>query len=70
MLTYLVEHESLLDDLKLKQALSAYLKGNEEYLGHHDLNLLSHNEYYIKNKVELKKTWNQLYPLLSFIQHK
>lgn len=69
MLTYIAEHESLLNDLKLRQALSAYLKGNEEYLGHHDLNLLVHNEYYIKNKKNLKDTWDKLYPILDFIHN-
>lgn len=69
MLDYIAQDEDILSDLKLRQALSAYLaKGNEEFLGHHDLNLLVHNEYYIKNKAELKKTWDKLYPILAFIQ--
>ena len=69
MLDYIAQDEGILDDLKLRQALSAYLaKGNEDFLGHHDLNLLVHNEYYIKNKAELKKTWDKLYPILAFIQ--
>lgn len=68
MLTFIAEDENILPDLKLKQALSGYLKGHEEYLGHHDLNMLVHNEYYIKNKSELKKTWDKLYPILEFIQ--
>jgi hypothetical protein len=68
MLNFIVEDEAILTDLKLKQALSEYLKGNQEYLGHQDLNMLVHNEYYIKNKSELKKTWDKLYPILAFIQ--
>lgn len=68
MLTFIVEDETILTDLRLKQALTAYLKGNEDYLGHQDLNMLVHNEYHIKNKSELKKTWDKLYPILEFIQ--
>lgn len=68
MLTFIVEEPNILTDLKLRQALEGYLKGHDEYLSHQDLNMLVHNEYYIKNRTELKKTWDKLYPLLEFIQ--
>jgi len=68
MLIFITEDSSIIGDSKLNQALIEYLKGKDEYLGHQDLNLLVHNEYYIKNKSELKKTWDKLYPILDFIQ--
>lgn len=67
MLVFITEDTSILGDNKLNQALVEYLKGKDEYLGHQDLNMLVHNEYYIKNKSELKKTWDKLYPILDFI---
>jgi predicted DNA-binding protein YlxM (UPF0122 family) len=67
MLGHLTSSNTILSDVKLKQALIGYIKGHEDYLGHNDLNLLVHNEYYTKTKVELKKTWENLYPVLSFI---
>lgn len=67
MLGHLTSSDALLPDVKLKQALIGYVKGHEDYLGHNDLNLLVHNEYYTQTKVELKKTWEKLYPILRFI---
>lgn len=68
MLVFIVADCSILNNSKLNQALNEYLNGKEEYLGHQDLNMLVHNEYYIKNKGELKKTWDKLFPILEFIQ--
>jgi len=67
MLLFIVASEDLLPDIKLRQALFSYLKGNDGYLGHSDLNLLVHNEYFLKGKQELKDTWEHLYPLLSYL---
>lgn len=67
MLSYIVSSKDLITDSRLKQALTAYIKGNEEFLGHNDLNLLVHNEYYLKSDPkQLKDTWNQLFPILKY----
>lgn len=67
MLQYVSSSESLVPDIKLRQALKGYINGHDDYLGHNDFNLLVHNEYYSKGKKELKETWDQLYPILAFM---
>lgn len=70
MLSYLVKNEALIPNTKLRQALSKYLNGSDGYISHSDLNLLVHNEYYIKNGEDLKKIWEQMSPLLEDINIK
>jgi hypothetical protein len=67
MLMHLANSEVLLPDKKLRQALSGYLKGNIGFLDHNDFNLLVHNEYYTRDGAALKRTWEQMRPLLEFI---
>jgi hypothetical protein len=67
MLVHLSQSELLLPDNKLRQALSGYVKGNSEYLSHNDFNLLVHNEYYIRSPHDLKTAWDQMQPILAYI---
>ena len=67
MLSHLAKSETLLPDVKLRQALGGYLKGNDNFLGHNDFNLFVHNEYFVKNVKELKVAFNQMHPILDYI---
>lgn len=65
MLDYISSSDILITDDKLKQALQGYIRNNTSYLGHYDLNLLVHNEYYPADYEALQKAWNQIYPILE-----
>jgi hypothetical protein len=67
MLVYLSKADNLLSDNKMKQALSSYVKGSGSLLDHNDINLLVHNEYFIKDASDLRKTFKQLKPILDHI---
>jgi hypothetical protein len=67
MLSHIASSPTLITDDKLKQALQGYIRNDIKLLGHNDFNLLVHNEYYTADSVELKKVWNQIFPLLDYI---
>jgi hypothetical protein len=70
MLSFLSKNDTLLPDVKLRQALASYVSGSNDYLDHSDFNLLVHNEYYLKHGDDLKIVWDQLKPILEYInQH-
>jgi hypothetical protein len=66
MLSHISSSPTLITDDKLKQALQGYIRNDIKLLGHTDFNLLVHNEYYTADSEELKKVWNQLFPLLEY----
>ncbi|MDM1506451.1 hypothetical protein HX079_11575 [Myroides odoratimimus] len=66
MLSHIANSPILIDDSKLKQALQGYVRNDLKILGHNDFNLLVHNEYYTADPEELKKVWNQMYPILEY----
>lgn len=67
MLVFISKSDTLLPDIKLRQALTSYVKGNSSYLDHNDFNLLVHNEYYIKSTKDLKEAWDQVFPFITYI---
>ena len=66
MLSHIATSTTLITDDKLKQALQGYIRNDIKLLGHNDFNLLVHNEYYTADSEELKKVWNQIFPLLDY----
>jgi len=67
MLVFITKSEALMPDVRLRQALSSYVNGNDRYLDHNDFNLLVHNEYYLSGASSLKEAWTQLFPLITYM---
>ncbi len=67
MLSYLSKNADLLPEGKLRSALGSYVGKNETFLDHNDFNLLVHNEYFTKDGNDLKKVFEQMKPILNFI---
>jgi hypothetical protein len=67
MLSHIAKNEHLLPETKLRSTLGSYVGKNETFLDHNDFNLLVHNEYFIKDGADLKKSFDQMRPIMNYI---